>query len=486
MRMPSRHTLLLFVALVITGVAGYAGVRSQAAPLGQMTPALAAPATTVPATPTPVAVSRARPDIAPTITPKTGSNAASTADAATTKAIQGVIQKANQEQQDAFAKQDPTVMQDTATAGYYQQLVQINQDMAGAGVAGIKLVKIEWGPVSLQNATAAQSTTYETWQTNYSDGTTDQSRDRNVYTIVNQNGNWKIQADDHPDDSLPQSPPGSTVPSPDPGTVPPNVRPPSGRSGQSENWSGYAATGGNFTAVSGTWTVPQTSSNGSYASGATWVGIGGVNTRDLIQAGTEETVSTSGSVRYNAWIEMLPSASHPINLTVQPGDSVTVSITDQGSNQWQIAFKDNTTGKSYETTVQYTSSHSSAEWIEEAPFARRQVLPLDNFGTINFSNGSAVEDGKTVTIAQAGAKSVTLVNAAGVTLATPSALNGDGAGFSVTRTDAATSPSTPNLPGISGGTSGTGRPGRRGRGSTTQPQPGFPYTSPYGETVPAF
>jgi hypothetical protein len=372
-------------------------------------------------------------------------------------------------------------MRDTATSGYYQELVQINQEMANAGVAGIKLVKIQWGPASLQNATTAQATTYETWQTTYSDGTTDQSRDRNVYTLVNQSGSWKIQTDDHPDDNLSQPSPGTTVPNPDPGSVPPNVRPPSGRSGTSENWSGYAATGSNFTAVSGTWTVPQSSSNGNFASGATWVGIGGVNTRDLIQAGTEETASGS-NVRYNAWIELLPAASHPINLTVQPGDSVTVSIADQGSNQWQISFKDNTTGKSYQTMVQYTSSHSSAEWIEEAPFARRQVLPLDNFGTINFSSGSAVEDGNTVTIAQAGGKPVTLVNAGGTALATPSALTGDGAGFSVTRTNASVAPVAPSAGNFPGYPSGTGRPGRRGSSGDS----GIPATSPSGEVLPAF
>ncbi|HEX5414776.1 MAG TPA: G1 family glutamic endopeptidase [Chloroflexota bacterium] len=480
--MPSRHTLLLFVALVLTGAAGYVGVSSQAAPLGRLTPALAAPATAVAATPTPVAVSRAKPDLAPTVTVATGANAtpaaASSLDAATNQAVQSVIQQANQEQQSAFAKQDPTLMRDTATTGYYRQLVEINRDMADAGVTGIKLVKIEWGPASQQNATTIQATTFETWQTTYADGTSDQSRDRNVYTLVNQNGSWKIQADDHPDDSLPQSPSGSTAPSPDPGTVPPNVRPPSGRSGQSENWSGYAATGGNFTAVSGTWTVPQTSSSESYASGAAWVGIGGVNSRDLIQAGTEETVS-GGSVRYNAWIEMLPSPSHPINLTVQPGDSVTVSIAEQGSDQWKISFKDNTTGKSYETTVQYTSSHTSAEWIEEAPFARRQVLPLDNFGTINFTNGSAVEDGKTVSIAQAGGKPVTMVTSAGTALAIPSALTSDGEGFSVSRTNASTSVSS--QPGFSGGTGGT-TPSRRGRGSDSRS--GYPYSSPYGVAVP--
>jgi hypothetical protein len=77
-------------------------------------------------------------------------------------------------------------------------------------------------------------------------------------------------------------------------------------SGQSRNWSGYVATGGSFTSVAGTWTVPALSTRQAFASDATWVGIGGVSSSDLIQAGTEETTSRSGQVGYNAWVETLP------------------------------------------------------------------------------------------------------------------------------------------------------------------------------------
>src|SRR5579884_4374637 len=105
-----------------------------------------------------------------------------------TAAIQTVIQKANQEQQDAFAKNNPALMQDTATTTYYGQLVQIEGYLTNGGVAAIKLIKLEWGPISIQNATTAQATTYETWQTTFADGTAVQSRDRNVYTVVVQNG----------------------------------------------------------------------------------------------------------------------------------------------------------------------------------------------------------------------------------------------------------------------------------------------------------
>jgi len=316
------------------------------------------------------------------------------ADSQTAAALQAVVQKANDEQVQAFAQGDPTVMKDTSTASYYQQLTQINGDMSSNGVSGINLVKMEFGPATV-NGSRAQLTTYETWSTTYADGSTDQSRDRNVYTLVNQNGSWAIQADTHPDTAVEQPVPATPGTQPAPGS---RVQP---GQGQSRNWSGYEATGGSFTSVSGTWTVPQTDGS-SVGADASWVGIGGVQSRDLIQAGTETDASGNGRVHYQAWIEMLPQASHPVPLTVNPGDSVSVSIAEQGTDQWLITLKNNTTGKNYQATEQYTSSNSSAEWVEEAPSGGRRVLPLDNFGKVDFSAGVATKDGQSFSVSRTG------------------------------------------------------------------------------------
>ncbi len=124
--------------------------------------------------------------------------AGTAADAATQQAIQNVIQQANQAQVQAIEQGDPSVMQSTATQEFYQEQVSNNQDLTDNGVTDIKLVQIEWGPITV-NGNSATATDYETWSTTFDDGTTEQSRDRNVYTLVNQNGNWKVQADDHPD-----------------------------------------------------------------------------------------------------------------------------------------------------------------------------------------------------------------------------------------------------------------------------------------------
>jgi len=121
-----------------------------------------------------------------------------TADAATQQAIQDVIRKLDEAQAQAIATNDPNVMVATATADFYQQQVAINQDLVNNGVTEVKLLNLEWGQISVAGNTAT-ATVYETWSTTFDDGTTEQARDRNVYTLVQENGAWKVQADEHPD-----------------------------------------------------------------------------------------------------------------------------------------------------------------------------------------------------------------------------------------------------------------------------------------------
>ncbi len=348
-------------------------------------------------------------------------------------AIQQVVQRSNEEQVEAIAARDPQRMADTTTSDHFQELAQINQDLLDNGVSSIRLVRLEWGNISVNGSTAT-ATTFETWRTTYSDGRTEQSRDHNEYTLVLDNGAWKIQTNDHPE-SAPAV--GSTPPQQRPAPSLPGVPRVPDDNDTSHNWSGYAATGGLYTAVSGTWTVPEFSPDGSFGVDATWVGIGGVRSRDLIQAGTGQTMSGSGHTQYEAWVEMLPRASRQVALSVHPGDSVTVSITEQSPNNWLIHFTNNTTGQTYEETQQYASSHSSAEWVEEAPSAGRAgILPLANFGAIQFSNATAVKDGRTVSIAAAGGSAITMLGGNGQALAVPSDLGQDGASFTVSRTQA--------------------------------------------------
>jgi hypothetical protein len=370
-----------------------------------------------------------------TTPPQTAPQSQAPADAQTADAIQQVIQLSNTEQAQAVASQDPSVMSDTATGSYYRGLQQTYRDLMSQGAASIELTNLTWGAITASD-TSATANTVETWVTTFGDGTTDQSTDPNVYTLVNQGGSWLIQDDRQPTTASPEA---QKTPAPT-GQPQPTAVPTLVADGQdtSRNWSGYAATGGTYTGITGTWTVPQVSaSNGTSGTGATWVGIGGVKTKDLVQAGTED----SGSGRqneYQAWIEMLPAASKQVPLAVVPGDSITVSITEQGakSQVWQIVMSNNRSGKTYQTSVNYTSSRSSVEWIEEAPSGRNGILPIDSFGAVSFSGATAIANGETASLDAVGARPISLLNGRKQPLAVPSAIGSDGESFEVERTSA--------------------------------------------------
>src|SRR5689334_15389110 len=132
-------------------------------------PSASAPAAT--ATPAPISAPAVQVgDAAPAAAPASATSA-SAADTAK-QAIKQVIQQSNQEQQQAVAAHDPTLMRDTATAAYYSQAAQGVDDLLSAGVREIQLVNLEWGPITLQGTTAAQATTTETWHTTFEDGST--------------------------------------------------------------------------------------------------------------------------------------------------------------------------------------------------------------------------------------------------------------------------------------------------------------------------
>lgn len=211
---------------------------------------------------------------------------------------------------------------------------------------------------------------------------------------------------------------------------------------ESRNWSGYAATNGTFTSIQATWTLRPNTTVNNYGNDATWVGIGGVDTNDLIQAGTQQTVTPDGHVSYEAFYEKLPDISQPIDLAVSPGDTVTTSVKQVHDADWQITIANNTTQQKVIFYTSYTSSRSSADWIEEAPSGTDRILPLDNFGTIEFKSATTTENGREQTLLNAHAQPIAMSNDFGQTLAQASVISHDGRAFTVTRTNTQTTGGT--------------------------------------------
>jgi len=197
---------------------------------------------------------------------------------------------------------------------------------------------------------------------------------------------------------------------------------------QSNNWAGYLSTGSNFTAVSGTWIVPDpTSASLSTESGdGTWIGIGGVTTPDLIQIGTENTISASGVLTTAGFYELIPDSAHGTpSVPIRPGDTVSASITETSANVWTLSLTNISTGRSFSTSVSYASTLSSAEWIQEDPaYPDGSLVPLDNFGTVSFTNAWTTMGGTNLAAAASAAAPITMISG-GKTVGAPSAINGD-------------------------------------------------------------
>ena len=96
----------------------------------------------------------------------------------------------------------------------------------------------------------------------------------------------------------------------------------------------------------------------------------------------------------------------------------------------------NTTSDSYEKTLRYASSRSSAEWVQEAPSTSRGIVPLTTSAPCASSRAARCAMARRWALSALGATPVAMVNRAGQAIALPSTLGADGSSFVVTRTSA--------------------------------------------------
>jgi hypothetical protein len=195
-----------------------------------------------------------------------------------------------------------------------------------------------------------------------------------------------------------------------------------------------------FNSITGDWTVPTATQHtaGQDESSSDWIGIGGgcidagctATDSTLIQTGTEQDVS-SGTASYSAWWELVPAPSVTISgMTVAPGDHMHASIAETvaGSNVWTITLQDVTRGESFSQTVPYSSTHATAEWIEETPLV---IGTNAGFAALpNLTNPAWTS--ATVNGASAGLKAseeMDLIDSNGNVIGAPSAPNATANGF---------------------------------------------------------
>ena len=193
----------------------------------------------------------------------------------------------------------------------------------------------------------------------------------------------------------------------------------------STNWSGYAATGSTYTSVSTTFTQPavKCSSGDQYSS--FWVGLDGYSSDSVEQTGTEADC-VGRTAEYSAWYELYPAYPVTYSNTVKPGDVITETVTFSGTSTYAMTVKDTTEGWTKTTTkTSKGDARSSAEVIAEAPYSGG-VLPLADFGTVDFS-GSTVNG---ASLSSTDPTGMNMVSSKGAAEATISSLSGGA--FSIT------------------------------------------------------
>ena len=200
----------------------------------------------------------------------------------------------------------------------------------------------------------------------------------------------------------------------------------------SNNWAGYAASGGNgaFNSVAATWAQPSvTCSAGETAYASFWVGLDGDNSRSVEQIGTDSDCQ-NGTPTYYAWYEMYPKLSGRVPLAVGAGDTVAASVTATPSGSFTLSISVNGGTPQTVTASNPRAARSSAEVIVEAPSSNHGphgTLGLADFGSVGFSgadvNGTA--------LGSSNPNEIVMETASGTVKAQPSGLKGADA-FSVT------------------------------------------------------
>lgn len=204
------------------------------------------------------------------------------------------------------------------------------------------------------------------------------------------------------------------------------------------NWSGYAdssSTAGEFSAVSGSWTVPAVTCTSEHRVQSQWVGFDGLTNGTVEQAGTVSQCF-EGQAIYYTWWEMYPTQStiQVVGTTVKPGDHIAASVRRTGTTYKLTLTDATTTGNNIsqtETCAASTCLDESADWIvERNSFASTGYAPLPPFKTTHFASASETAGGTKGTINSVSPNQITMVDSTdSYALASPGTVSSTGTSF---------------------------------------------------------
>lgn len=165
---------------------------------------------------------------------------------------------------------------------------------------------------------------------------------------------------------------------------------------QGYNWSGWQVNDTSYHVASGQWTIPciNTVKSPSNSDVGDWVGLGGQNGANLLQAGTywDHTYRT-----WKAFYEEVGSGAHTAGVDEFASETCGHSMyadVDYGltfSGQSYYLVEDLTSGGYWANYNNFVPTAATAEWIEEATVcdANQDWRLLADFGDVYWTNGVA-------------------------------------------------------------------------------------------------
>jgi hypothetical protein len=169
----------------------------------------------------------------------------------------------------------------------------------------------------------------------------------------------------------------------------------------SRNWDGYVALPlkgiKDFNVVKSTWVEPTVTCEAKNAWTVFWVGIDGWG-NDTVEQGGSSARCINSVPHYTLWWEMYPTNSIQTMNLINPGDTITASVTfDPTTKVFQIKVRDVTMGKGFteneKCASDQTCQRASAEAIAEdvGHFGAGTYFPLADYRTMTFTKTSLTD-----------------------------------------------------------------------------------------------
>ncbi|KAJ5757266.1 uncharacterized protein N7511_007448 [Penicillium nucicola] len=173
----------------------------------------------------------------------------------------------------------------------------------------------------------------------------------------------------------------------------------------SKNWAGVVReqppASATYTAVSATFTVPEptaTDDSGDMQAVSAWVGIDGdTYTQAILQTGIDAYIQ-DGQKTYDAWYEWYPKNAENFDITLTAGDVIVAKVESSSPSQGVAIIENKSTGQKVTKSLSAPSTTATlggqnAEWIVEDFNSGDTMVPLANFGKVDFTGAQAKAKG---------------------------------------------------------------------------------------------